>query len=61
MFKRYSLLQEHIDGIVSVDLLLSPRHNAEDDVLLKSLSKFDVLRKFLQSPERYMHEVRLFF
>ena len=61
MLKRYSLLREHIDGIVSVDLLLSPRSNSEVDLLLKSLSTLDLLTKFLQSPDRHMNEVRLVF
>jgi hypothetical protein len=58
MLSRYSSLQSFLDDIVPVDLQLSPRCNAEVDVILMKLSQLDKLTKFLQSDSRHIYEVR---
>eukprot|EP00474_Spongospora_subterranea_P010853 CRZ11311.1 hypothetical protein [Spongospora subterranea] len=59
MLKRYSLLMNYIENIVPIDLQLSPRQNAELDILLKKLGQLEQLTLFLHSEKRHMHEVRM--
>ena len=41
MIKRYTLIAEHIQDIVPLELQLSPRQNAEMELLLKKLGQLE--------------------